>query len=159
MCTWKWETTGWGETTGLLDGPRSWLYLQGAKALPVEVHFDLPEGWRIATGLDPTPDPKVFTAPDYDRLIDCPTLLGDFHRWDFVVEGIPHVIADVRGAGFFCCARSTWQPQEILYRSQPSKPSAEPNSHMAAGTGTKIPSKCASTAAVNGSPSLVVEKM
>ena len=35
----------------------------------------------------------VFTAPDYDRLIDCPTLVGNFQTWDFVVRDVPHVVA------------------------------------------------------------------
>lgn len=77
-------------TAGMLDGPRSWMYVEGRKDLPAHVHFDVPEGWQIATGLDPTFDPTVFHANDYDRLADCPTFLGKFASWTFHVRGVPH---------------------------------------------------------------------
>ena len=40
------------------------------------MRFDVPSGWRIARGLDDTAKPTVFTAPDYDTLVDQPTLSG-----------------------------------------------------------------------------------
>ena len=87
------------QDSALLDGPRSWLYVEGRKDLPLHVRFDLPDGWEVATGLDPTFDPRVFTADDYDRLADCPTLLGRFSSWVFEVRGVPHrVVLDTLGA-------------------------------------------------------------
>lgn len=77
-------------SAGLIDGPRSWMYLDGFKGEPAHVHFDLPEGWKIATALTPTFDPKVFCASDYDHLVDCPTLVGHFFSWTFGHRGVPH---------------------------------------------------------------------
>jgi predicted metalloprotease with PDZ domain len=54
------------------------------------VRFDVPSGWRIASGLDDTADPTVFTAPEYDTLVDQPTLMGQFEVTRFMVEGKPH---------------------------------------------------------------------
>lgn len=86
------------EKSGVIDGPRNWMYLEGKKHLPVHVHFDLPEGWKVGTGLDPTFDPMIFTAKDYDRLADCPTLVGLFDEWRFLHRGVPHrVLAATEG--------------------------------------------------------------
>src|SRR5690349_2082215 len=63
-------------TGGLLDGPASWLHLAGRTNLPAHVTFRLPDEWRIATGLVPTADPRVFFAPSVDVLIDSPVLVG-----------------------------------------------------------------------------------
>ena len=54
------------------------------------VRFDAPSGWKIASGLDETADPMVFTAPEYDTLVDQPTLMGQFDVTRFTVEGKPH---------------------------------------------------------------------
>ncbi len=81
---------------GLIDGPRSWMYLDGATDGRIIAHFDLPSGWDVATGLNPTPDPLVFWAENYDWLIDCPTMVGaeeNLHRWHFTSWGVPFEIA------------------------------------------------------------------
>jgi predicted metalloprotease with PDZ domain len=81
---------------GLIDGPRSWMYVEGQKDVRVVAHFDLPANWIVATGLNPTPDPHVFSAEDYDWLIDCPTLMGsegNIHLWRFKSWGVPFTIA------------------------------------------------------------------
>ncbi len=79
-------------TGGLIDGPPTFFYVRGRKDLRAQVRFRLPEGWQVATGLRATPDPMVFTAADYDVLIDCPTLVGKFHSFPFEVGGVPHRI-------------------------------------------------------------------
>lgn len=84
-------------TAGLLDGPRSWAWLQGAQHLPVFVHFELPPQWQAACGLERTPDPFTFHADDYDRLIDAPVALGLMERWTQRVRGVPHEIVALTG--------------------------------------------------------------
>jgi len=81
---------------GLIDGPASWMYLDGATDDRIIVHFELPDQWCVATGLNRTPDPYVFWAEDYDWLIDCPTMMGaetNLHRWRFTSWGVPFEIA------------------------------------------------------------------
>lgn len=89
------------ELGGLISGPRSWMYLDGHTSHRILIRFGLPDGWVVATGLNPTPDPNVFWAEDYDWLIDCPTLVGDasnLHLWRFSSWGVPFTVA-YDGAG------------------------------------------------------------
>ena len=51
---------------------------------PVSVRFEPPEGsgWKVATQLYPTKDPRVFTAPNLQYLMDSPAELSSFsERW------------------------------------------------------------------------------
>ncbi len=76
--------------TGLsVSGPRTYLYVRGAKTLPVTSRYVVPEGWRIANGLLATEDPNTRFARDYDVFIDAPTILGIFEERGFEVNGTP----------------------------------------------------------------------
>jgi predicted metalloprotease with PDZ domain len=68
------------------------LFLEpiGHRDAPSSVRFKAPEGWQIVSALKETSDPNVFTAPDYDTLVDSPTELGRFDVTRFEVEGRPH---------------------------------------------------------------------
>lgn len=80
-------------TGGLIDGPQAWAYIPGHTTAPAHVRFEIPAGWRIATGLAPTGDPAVFFAPTYDALVDSPVLIGRFRSWRFLERGVPHHVA------------------------------------------------------------------
>ncbi len=86
-------------TSGVVDGPRTFMYLDGWKQAPARVTFQLPAGWRIATGLVPTTiDSTTFAAPSYDVLIDSPVLLGKFLTYHFTAAGTPHrAVVDLGG--------------------------------------------------------------
>ena len=71
-------------------GTQLFLLPEGHRSRPSVVRFDVPSGWRIASGLDETADAMVFTAPDYDTLVDQPTLMGQFDVSRFTVDGKPH---------------------------------------------------------------------
>src|SRR5262249_38328967 len=71
-------------------GTQLFLLPEGHRSRPSAVKFDVPSGWKIASGLDETSDPTVFTAPDYDTLVDQPTLMGQFDVERFTVDGKPH---------------------------------------------------------------------
>jgi predicted metalloprotease with PDZ domain len=71
-------------------GTQLFLLPEGHRSRPSVVRFDVPSGWRIASGLDDTAEPTVFTAPEYDTLVDQPTLMGQFDVTRFVVDGKPH---------------------------------------------------------------------
>ena len=80
-------------------GTQLFLLPEGHRARPGTVRFDVPNGWKIASGLDETADPMVFTAPDYDTLVDQPTLMGQFDVTRFMVDGKPHdFVANPPGA-------------------------------------------------------------
>ncbi len=71
-------------------GTELFLEVSGLRKTPSNVRFDYPQGWKIQTALKETADPKVFTATDYDNLVDCPTQMGIFDEYKFEVEGKPH---------------------------------------------------------------------
>lgn len=85
-------------TSGMIDGPRTFLYLDGWTLTPSHVTFRLPAGWRIGTGLVPTTDPAVYWAPSYDVLIDSPVLVGQVVEYRFPAGGVPHrAMVDLNG--------------------------------------------------------------
>ena len=86
-------------TSGVVDGPRTFMYLDGWKQAPARVTFQLPQGWRSATGLVPTTiDSTIYAAPNYDILIDSPILLGKFLTYRFTAAGTPHrAVVDLGG--------------------------------------------------------------
>jgi predicted metalloprotease with PDZ domain len=71
-------------------GTQLFLMPESHRSRPSVVKFDVPSGWKIASGLDETADPIVFTAPEYDTLVDQPTLMGHFDVTRFTVDGKPH---------------------------------------------------------------------
>ena len=58
------------DTFAFFTGTQLFLLPEGHRSRPSVVRFDVPNGWKIASGLDETTDPTVFTAPDYDTLVD-----------------------------------------------------------------------------------------
>jgi predicted metalloprotease with PDZ domain len=66
------------------------MYLVSSPLIPSHVAIDVPASWTIATGLEPTADPRIFFAPSAEVLIDSPLLVGQLRSWRFVVDGVPH---------------------------------------------------------------------
>jgi predicted metalloprotease with PDZ domain len=86
-------------TSGLIDGPRTFMYLDGWTLTPAHVTFRLPAGWRTATGLVATTDSTTYWAPSYDVLIDSPVLVGRFLDYRFSAGSRPHrAVVDLGGA-------------------------------------------------------------
>jgi predicted metalloprotease with PDZ domain len=80
-------------TGALVGGAPTFMYVVGATLAPAHVHLDIPAGWEVATGLEPTVDPRVFYAPSADVLVESPILLGRIRSWRFTVDGTPHRVA------------------------------------------------------------------
>src|SRR6266404_111127 len=70
------------------------LFLEpvGHRASPSMIRFELPKDWKLVSALKETSDPMIFTAPDYDTLVDCPTEMCAFDVTQFQVEGKPHYL-------------------------------------------------------------------
>lgn len=73
-------------------GTELFLEAAGHRNSPCTVSFEVPPDWKIISALSETSDPMVFTAPDYDTLVDCPTEMGRFDLAQFTVEGKPHYL-------------------------------------------------------------------
>jgi predicted metalloprotease with PDZ domain len=78
------------------------LFLEpvGHRAAPSSVRLKVPAGWQIMSALKETSDPNVFTAPDYDTLVDSPTEMGRFDVTRFEVEGKPHFFVSTPAGAF-----------------------------------------------------------
>jgi predicted metalloprotease with PDZ domain len=83
------------------------LFLEpvGHRTTPSTVKFQIPAGWKLMTSLKDTSDASVFTAADYDTLVDAPTMMGKFDVTQFEVEGKPHYFA-AAPAGTFNAEKS-----------------------------------------------------
>lgn len=80
------------------SGPSTYVYLDGRKEEDCLMKINLPEGWKIATGLEAVRGKKdTYKAPDYDVLADCPVSAGDLIIDTYVSHGKTHYIA-MRGA-------------------------------------------------------------
>ena len=100
-------------TSGIIDGPRTYMYLDGWKLAPAHVTFRLPAGWRVATGLVATTDSATFWAPSYDVLIDSPVLVGHFLDYRFSAGGRPHrAVVDLGGVR----PRAAWEFVDMVRR-------------------------------------------
>ncbi|MFN3562601.1 MAG: M61 family metallopeptidase [Chloroherpetonaceae bacterium] len=58
------------------NGSNLFVYTNETRFKPVRLYIDYPVGWKVATQLEPTDNPHVFTAETYDDLIDAPTLVS-----------------------------------------------------------------------------------
>lgn len=63
------------------------IYAVDARKAPIRIHFThVPRDWLIATPLA-TAEGGDFSADNYDRLVDSPVEIGDFHESDFDESG------------------------------------------------------------------------
>jgi predicted metalloprotease with PDZ domain len=81
-------------------GTQLFLEPVGHRASPSSVRFKVPAGWQIVSALRETSDPMMFTAPDYDTLVDSPTEMGRFDVVRFEVEGKPHFFVSTPAGAF-----------------------------------------------------------
>lgn len=69
-----------------LSGSSVFLYSPSTRDLPVRVELDLPDGWRIAGGLEKSAENAVI-APDYDVLVDSPIEVGEHDLYSYEQNG------------------------------------------------------------------------
>jgi predicted metalloprotease with PDZ domain len=62
------------------------VYAASHRDSPVEVRTELPDGWRMASGME-SPGPGRLVAPTYDRLVDSPFEFGTFDLVSFEAAG------------------------------------------------------------------------
>lgn len=75
------------------------FYLPQGRARALRVKYLLPEGWKLATLLSPTPQSNEFEARNYDELADSPVEASEFHEFEYEQKGAHYRIvldADAR---------------------------------------------------------------
>ena len=58
--------------------PAALMWARAFEVRPARITFDAPPGWRVATQLHPTADPRTFTAANLQYLIDSPAEVSAF---------------------------------------------------------------------------------
>ncbi len=88
----------YNERHAFIGGPSVWMYLVGGKERPVDLSIAVPEGWKVATGMEHTSD-HTFRAANFDWFADAPLEISDFAEKDFQVLGTTYhvIVHDVVG--------------------------------------------------------------
>jgi predicted metalloprotease with PDZ domain len=79
-----------------LNGANVFPYAPGREQEPCRLEVAPPAGWRVSTALEG--GPTVFTARDYDELVDSPLEIGTHRSVTFTAGGKPHELA-IWGSG------------------------------------------------------------
>ena len=82
------------------QGIELFLQAEGHREEPSTVHFQVPAGWKLISALKETSDPMVYTADNYDVLVDAPIEMGNFDVTRFEVEGKPHYFVATPAGAF-----------------------------------------------------------
>jgi predicted metalloprotease with PDZ domain len=87
------------EKRGYFVGTNLFFYVPGHTTnTSSNLKFEIPAGWRIATGLKKGDAPNTFVARDFDNLVDCPTVIGDFDEFTTTALGKTiHIVVDPKG--------------------------------------------------------------
>ena len=82
---------------GVLDPAAVFVALAGREARPVQVRFELPEGWALrCVGAAAKPGQVGrLRAERFEALLERPCLLGPVQADTFEVDGVPHALAYV----------------------------------------------------------------
>jgi predicted metalloprotease with PDZ domain len=88
----------YNERHAFIGGPSVWMYLIGGKERPVDLTIAVPQGWKVATGMERTSD-HTFRAANYDWFADAPLEISEFAEKDFQVLGSTYhvIVHDVEG--------------------------------------------------------------
>lgn len=84
---------------GFFVGTNIFFYIPGHTTdTPSTLTFEIPDNWRVATGLKPGAGRHVYLARDFDQLVDAPTVLGDFDQYTTTALGKPiQIVVDPKG--------------------------------------------------------------
>jgi predicted metalloprotease with PDZ domain len=74
------------QTHAHLNMPAALMWARGFEDRAARVTFETPAGWKVATQLHPTQDPRTFTAANLHYLVDSPTELSAFTLRTFTVD-------------------------------------------------------------------------
>jgi predicted metalloprotease with PDZ domain len=89
-------------THATVQGPSTFMYVEGRKDFPVKVRYRVDNEWELATSLMQTPEDDGFTffAPNYDTFIDSPAEIGNLDQRSFAVRGRPVQVVTYGATGF-----------------------------------------------------------
>jgi predicted metalloprotease with PDZ domain len=109
--------TNWIEAEfALLNGAATFMTPGDGEARVHDVAIEPAVGWaQSRTALRRLgDDPHHYSAPDYDRLVDSPILLGNPAVYEFTVDAKPHYLVNEGEAGVFDGARAARDLERIV---------------------------------------------
>jgi len=104
------------EDLAVLNGAPTFLTVVGGRAKPHNVQIELPDDWKhCVTALPAHSDGKPchFVAVDYDAAVDSPIVAGNPALYEFEVNGVPHVLANIGESGIWDGQKSADDTQKI----------------------------------------------
>jgi predicted metalloprotease with PDZ domain len=81
------------ESHAFINGAYLLMYPVGQRDRPIQVHFVIPQQWRIATELSSSGSENTFEARNYDHLTDSPIEMGNFRWLQFETSGVQFAVA------------------------------------------------------------------
>jgi len=76
---------------GMVGDLHSLMYMVGETSRPARLTLVMPDGWKAATGLEPTRDPRTFTGST-ELMLDAPVMIGNLTESTFQAGGVPHKV-------------------------------------------------------------------
>ncbi|HRE84616.1 MAG TPA: PDZ domain-containing protein [Opitutaceae bacterium] len=103
------------QSFAMLNGAPTFLVIVGDGPRSYDVTLNLPSGWKSShTPLTPSKTPHVYTASDFDTLVDSPIFLGSPQVDRFDVDGVPHYLVTLLGEGAWDNARVARSLQRVV---------------------------------------------
>lgn len=82
-----------------VNGAAVFMYAEQYRKLPVRLNIKPYGDWHVTSGLDHAAgNPNLLMADHYDHLADCPIEIGNQKEYEFLVDGVPHIIS-ITGEG------------------------------------------------------------
>ena len=81
-------------THGYFNGAALFFFVPGLEQQPIKVEIITPRAdWQVTTTLPKSAENNIFTAQDFDTLVDTPVEVGTQQVYDFEVLDKPHALA------------------------------------------------------------------
>jgi len=101
------------ERHAFFGGPAVWMYMVNGKERPIELTIDVPNGWKVATGMTRA-DETHYSALNYDWFADAPIEISNFKERDFEVGGTKYHVIDHDVVGEADFAKFTGDVQKLV---------------------------------------------
>ncbi len=99
-------------THGYFNPAALFFYIPGHEQQPIDIAIEPPSGWQVTTPL-PSTATNIFTAANFDQLVDSPFEIGQHQVHDFNAAGKPHQLA-IWGEGNLDISQAIADIQKII---------------------------------------------
>ena len=109
----------------LVEGPSTFMYVDGQQNHPVTVSYRVPGGWEVVSPLERV-DARTFVAADFHHLVDAPAQLGELFQRTFSLDDarvdlVFHGDAQFDTSGFVAMVEEICRYQTSFFEEIPFK--------------------------------------